>query len=191
MVFSVLEIPVLIRNNKISVREGRMNRDLEKMQHNFIERIGQLSSTLGFSKLTGQLYALLYLSEKPLSLDDMARKLAISKGSVSINIRELEEKGAAKKIWMKGSRKNFYEAEPDIVKIIKNRIVLSTSWRLTEMQNIIQRSEELIQNVPEGSGDSEQKIKFYRQRLRELKKFSKRTRSLLDRLLLFAKTIKL
>lgn len=169
-----------------------MNKNLERAQHNFIESIGHLSSSLGFTKVMGQLYALLYLSDKPLSLDDMVKRLAISKGSVSINIRELEEKGAAKKVWMKGSRRNFYEAEIDLAKIVQNRIALSTKWRLDEVRDIIQKSEELLQNAKENSNDNEdkRKIKFYNQRLKEMKRLYKRANNLLGKFLLFTKTIK-
>lgn len=169
-----------------------MNKNLERAQHNFIEGIGHLSSSLGFSKVMGQLYALLYFSEKPLSLDDMVKRLAISKGSASINIRELEEKGAVKKIWMKGSRKDFYEAETDLAKMVKNRIALSAKWRMDEIINIIQKSEELLQNAKGNSNNNEdkRKIKFYNQRLKEMKRLYKRANSLLGKFLLVTKTIK-
>ncbi len=168
-----------------------MNKNLERAQHNFIEGISHLSSTLGFSKVMGQLYALLYLSEKPLSLDDMVKILAISKGSVSINIRELEEKGAVKKIWMKGSRRNFYEAETNLTKIVRDRITLSARWRMDEIINIIQKSEELLQNAKENSNDNEdkRKIKFYNQRLKEMKRLYKRANSLVRKFLFFTKSL--
>lgn len=167
-----------------------MNKNLDKAYHNFIEGIGHLSSSLGFTKVMGQLYALLYLSDKPLSLDDMVKRLAISKGSASINIRELEEKGAVKKIWMKGSRKDFYEAETDLTKIVRNRITLSARWRMDEIRDIIQKSEELIQHAKGNSNDERRKIKFYNQRLKEMKKLYKRANSLLGKFLFFTKTIK-
>ena len=166
-----------------------MNKNLERAQHNFIEGISHLSSTLGFSKVMGQLYALLYLSEEPLSLDDMVKRLAISKGSVSINIRELEEKGAVKKVWMKGSRKDFYKAELDLMKIIKNRIALSAKWRMDEIENIIQKSEELLQNAKGNSNDERRKIKFYSQRLKEMKKLYKRANNLLEKIFFFTKSL--
>ncbi len=166
-----------------------MNKNLDKAYHNFIEGIGHLSSTLGFSKVMGQLYALLYLSEKPLSLDDMVKRLVISKGSASINIRELEEKGAVKRVWMKGSRRNFYEAESNLTKIVRNRITLSARWRMDEIRDIIQKSEELIQHAKGNSNNSEEKrkIKFYNQRLKEMKKLYKRANNLLGKFLLFTK----
>ncbi|MBA7597482.1 hypothetical protein ES703_04485 [subsurface metagenome] len=166
-----------------------MNKNLDKAYHNFIEGIGHLSSSLGFTKVMGQLYALLYLSDKPLSLDDMVKRLAISKGSASINIRELEEKGAVKRIWMKGSRRNFYEAETNLTKIVRNRITLSARWRMDEIRDIIQKSEELIQHAKRNSNNSgeKRKIKFYNQRLKEMKRLYKRANSLLGKFLLFTK----
>ena len=70
-----------------------------------------------------QLYAILFLSDNPLCLDDMAERLKISKGNASVNIRELEKLGVVRKVWVKGSRRDFYEAELDLEKLIKNGIV--------------------------------------------------------------------
>lgn len=52
-------------------------------------------------KIMGQLYGLLYLSPKPLTLDEMAESLSISKGNVSINIRALERWNMVKTVGAK------------------------------------------------------------------------------------------
>lgn len=70
-----------------------------------------------------QLYAILFLSDELLCLNDIAETLGISKGNASVNIQELEKLGVVRKIWVKGSRKDFYEAELDLEKLIKNGIV--------------------------------------------------------------------
>ena len=41
----------------------------------------------------------------------------VSKGGVSVNIRELERWGAVKKVWVQGSRKDFYIANSDFVSV--------------------------------------------------------------------------
>ena len=99
-----------------------MNPKLEKTRDNFIEAVGQFSASLGLSKVAGQLYGLLYLSSSSVSLDEMVEILKISKGNVSVNIRELEKWGAARKVWVKGSRKDHYEAELDVLRIIMDRL---------------------------------------------------------------------
>ena len=88
---------------------------LEKALDRFIESAGKISSNmLGMvNKVGGQIYALLFLSREPLSLDDISEILQVSKGNVSVNIRLLEESKLVKKIWVKGSRRDFYEANRD------------------------------------------------------------------------------
>lgn len=89
----------------------------------FIEGAGQVSAALlgMINKVGGQIYALLYLNEEPLSLDDIAEKLCVSKSNVSINIRLLEDYDLVRKVWMKGSRRDYYAAERNYPKkIIKD-----------------------------------------------------------------------
>jgi DNA-binding transcriptional regulator GbsR (MarR family) len=96
-----------------------MSNSLEEIREGIMEAMGRISSFWGFSKIMGQLYGLLYLSFKPLTLDEMAESLAVSKGNISINIRTLERWNMVKRIWVKGDRKDYYEAEADFWKIVK------------------------------------------------------------------------
>lgn len=79
----------------------------------FIEGAGKISSALlgMVNKVGGQIYALLFISEEPMSLDDIADRLQVSKSNVSINIRLLEDLKLVRKVWVKGTRKDFYEVE--------------------------------------------------------------------------------
>lgn len=96
-----------------------MNDQMRQLQHGTMETMGKITSFWGFSKIMGQLYGQLYLSPKPLTLDEMAENLSISKGNVSINIRALERWNMVRQVWIKGDRKDFYEAETEFWKIIK------------------------------------------------------------------------
>jgi len=91
----------------------------QEIREGLMEAMGRITSFWGFSKIMGQLYGLLYLSPKPLTLDEMSESLSISKGNVSINIRALERWNMVKTVWVKGDRKDYYEAEPDFWKIVK------------------------------------------------------------------------
>ncbi len=90
-----------------------------EIHENTMEALGRISSFWGFSKIMGQIYGLLYLSPKPLTLDDMAKSLSVSKGNVSINMKALERWNMVKQIWVKGDRKDYYEAETDFWKIVR------------------------------------------------------------------------
>jgi len=96
-----------------------MNRKLDEVRHGIMDTLGRITSFWGFSKIMGQLYGMLYLSAAPMTLDQMAENLEISKGNVSINIRALERWNMVRPVWVKGDRKDYYEAETDFWKIIR------------------------------------------------------------------------
>jgi DNA-binding transcriptional regulator GbsR (MarR family) len=60
-----------------------------------------------------RLMSVMYYYEKPMTLDDMTELLGMSKASMSIAVRELDEIGLVKKIWKKGERKDIYQVEED------------------------------------------------------------------------------
>jgi DNA-binding transcriptional regulator GbsR (MarR family) len=96
-----------------------MSTTVDEIREGLMEAMGRITSFWGFSKIMGQLYGLLYLSPKPLTLDEMSESLSISKGNASINIRALESWNMVRTVWVKGDRKDYYEAETDFWKIVK------------------------------------------------------------------------
>lgn len=96
-----------------------MNNAAAEIREGLMEAMGRITSFWGFSKIMGELYGLLYLSPEPLTLDEMSENLSVSKGNVSINIRALDRWSMVKTVWVKGDRKDYYEAETDFWKIVK------------------------------------------------------------------------
>jgi len=117
-----------------------MDEKTQEIIDEFVEMMGHLGSSIGLSKVACQLYALLFIKGKPLSLDEMMNYLKMSKGNISINIRALEGWGAVKKIWRKGSRKDFYQCEEDIPKIVIKRIREGLDKRLNLLKEFIERA---------------------------------------------------
>ena len=150
-----------------------MNEDLSKARDRFVEGIGRLAATVGVSRVNGQLYAMLFLSEKPLCLDDMVERLKISKGNASLNIRKLESLGVAKRVWVKGDRKDFYQAELDLEKIIKGELIDIARSRMKIALDTVTETEDLIKNV-KGSLNEEEKRrkKLYLKRLESAKEIN-------------------
>ena len=94
-----------------------MRQDIDRVRDNFIESMGRISKFWGFSRLMGQMYGMLYLSNEPLSLDKLAEGLMVSKGSVSTNVRALERWGMVEKVWVKADRKDYYRAKTKFMEI--------------------------------------------------------------------------
>lgn len=74
---------------------------------------------LGLPRSTGQIYGLLYLSPKPLSLDDIAELLSISKASASTGTRQLVSWQALKEVWVPGDRRDHFEALGDLRELLR------------------------------------------------------------------------
>lgn len=115
---------------------------LEKATEMFIQGAGQISAALlgMVNKVGGQIYALLFLNEEPLSLDDISEKLGVSKSNISINIRLLEEIKLVRKVWVKGSRRDYYAAERTYPKKIIRDFLEKIRSTLREAITTIERT---------------------------------------------------
>ncbi len=146
-----------------------MNENLAKANDNFIEGAGHLASTIGLSRVIGQLYAMLFLNNERLCLDDMAERLKISKGNASVNIRELEKLGVVRKVWVKGSRRDFYEAELDLEKLIKNGIVAAAKRRMDMILETVDTTENLVKKARGMNEEEKRMAELYLKRLQSVK----------------------
>ena len=97
-----------------------MHENLEAVHESTVAGLGRLAGFFGFSEVMGRLYGTLLLSPEPMSLDDLAERLRISKGSVSMNMRSIERWGMANEVWVRGERKKYYQAESDFWTVIRN-----------------------------------------------------------------------
>lgn len=155
-----------------------MKNTLQDAQDVFLGKVNQLFNKFGLNNIMAQLYALLYLSNKPLSLNDMVERLKISKGSASINMRALERYGAARRVWVKGSRKDYYEAETDIEKVAINSIKSMIRGRIDDMDDIIRASYSAINSFLPSSEKEKESIKVFRERLDTLLALQNKTKTM-------------
>ncbi|QFY09805.1 transcriptional regulator [Nonomuraea phyllanthi] len=85
----------------------------------FIVSVGDLLASWNLPHATGRVYGLLLVSEAPLSLDMIAAELALSKGSVSTAVRQLDSWGLARTIPQPGSRRLLVEAAGGIASLLE------------------------------------------------------------------------
>ncbi|MCK5595387.1 hypothetical protein KAI19_04340 [bacterium] len=157
-----------------------MNSEIEKVRDYFIETAGSMAGNLGLNAIAGQMYALLYISNEPVSLDDITDILKVSKGNVSVNIRVLERWGAVKKVWVKGSRRNFYTANEDILKIVTSRIKEGLAKRTKEIDGELSRAEEMLESAGKQLNKEDKKTTHvYKQKITDIKKLSAKVEGLL------------
>ena len=94
-----------------------MDMTVEDIRNDFIDTSGEMAERYGMTRVAGLLKGLLLLTPGPLSLDDMAERLEVSKAAVSTNIRLLERWKAVRRVFNRGDRKNYYELRGDLWEI--------------------------------------------------------------------------
>ena len=152
--------------------------DDENLTTRFVDQVGEIAGSLGVNRSVGQLYAALYMSPEPMSLDDMAEACEMSKGNVSLNIRELERWGAVRRVWVRGDRKDYYEAERDVPQIVIRRLKEGLGRRLSTLEAALDDASEHVKQM---KSDAKSKA-FYKERLAEIRKLNRSMRRVLNTL---------
>jgi DNA-binding transcriptional regulator GbsR (MarR family) len=153
-----------------------MAHDSDHIREQFIDQVGEFAASLGLNRSVGQLYALLYMSPSPLSLDEMAEACDMSKGNASINLRELERWGAVRRVYVRGDRKDYYEPHRDVPQIVISRLREGLGRRLAALDETLEEAERQVEQM----GNDAERKKFYRERLKEVRKLRRSLGRVLD-----------
>lgn len=79
----------------------------------FIDAIGEYFAQFGLSGVSGRLMGLMMVADRPLTLDDMADALGVSRASISTNIRLVKAIGFVNKVSMPRDRRDYYRCSSD------------------------------------------------------------------------------
>ena len=79
----------------------------------FVLHWGDMGSQWGVNRSVSQIHALLYLSERPLTAEEIAAALGLARSNVSTSIRELMAWNLIRRVPVKGDRREHFEAETD------------------------------------------------------------------------------
>jgi DNA-binding transcriptional regulator GbsR (MarR family) len=90
------------------------NKRLPPAVEQFVLRWGDMGGQWGVNRSVAQIQALLYLSERPLTAEDIAESLDMARSNVSTSIRELLAWRLIHRVPMLGDRRDHYEAEADL-----------------------------------------------------------------------------
>jgi DNA-binding transcriptional regulator GbsR (MarR family) len=88
--------------------------DSDDVVRQFVEHWGMMARSWGINASMGELFALLYISGSEWTADALKERLDVSRGNVSMNLRELMVWGVVHKVHRPGERREFYRAETDV-----------------------------------------------------------------------------
>jgi len=125
---------------------------LDDAKQKYIQTWGSLATSWGINKTMAQVHALLLVSTKPLSAEDIMEELQISRGNVNMNVRALIDWGIVNKEFVVGERKEFFSADKDIWELFKQ---ITKERKKREIEPVLKVLDEL-QQVDEDTDDAKQ-----------------------------------
>ena len=156
-----------------------MTHTLSKTRLDLIEAAGRLCQMIGMPRSTGQIYGLLYLSPKALTLDEIAELLGISKASASTGTRQLLALHAIRQVWKQGDRKDYLEAVPELREVVRAFYQLFFSPKLTKSRGRLDLLLESLEEERKSGIVGDDEYKFCRERLLEVSKLQGKVEKIL------------
>ena len=116
---------------------------LTEARQQFISSWGAFGTHWGINCTMAQIHALLLVCADPLSQDDIMEELNISRGNTNMNIRELINWGLVDRVILTGERKEYFTAEKDIWKVVKQIVKERKKRELEPMLKLLNQLEEV------------------------------------------------
>jgi DNA-binding transcriptional regulator GbsR (MarR family) len=117
---------------------------LEQARARFIDSWAEMAPKWGIPKAMAQIHALLMISEKPLSTDDIMAELGISRGSANMSLRNLADWGLIRRAFIKGDRKEYFQSEKDVWNMFCR---IARERKKREIEPVIENMEECLAMV--------------------------------------------
>jgi len=111
----------------------------------FVLHFGEMGGRWGINRTVGQIYALLFLSDRPLNADEITEALGVSRSNVSMGIKELEAWRLVRKRHLPGDRRDYLEAPDDIWQIVRT---LAEERRKREVDPTLSLLRDVLMETP-------------------------------------------
>jgi DNA-binding transcriptional regulator GbsR (MarR family) len=128
---------------------------LEQVREKFILHWGEMGSLWGINRTMAQVHALLFIAPEPLSANEIMDELQISRGNVSMALRELIAWGIVSRVHVKGERREYYSTEKDVWALFR---IIARERKKREVDptiNILRDSMEELNKISSAEGEYE------------------------------------
>ena len=144
-----------------------MAEDLGQLKQDFVSGLSNISGFWGFPKGMGAIFAVLYLSPGPLSLDELVSQTSLTKGAISANVRGLARLGLIHPLSRPGDRKDYYTAETDFYRAVR---AILLERRNSDFDRAVATVQVTLDKLEAGNRSDPERA-FMLERLRALKDF--------------------
>jgi DNA-binding transcriptional regulator GbsR (MarR family) len=120
------------------------------------DAVGALMELWGFRRQLGRIWAVLFLSDRPLAAPELCARLDISTGLLSMSLAELRRWGVVRSVAIPGDRKEHVEAETNVWKLVA-RVLREREARAVE--GALAAFERALDEVRAALGDVDPAVK--------------------------------
>lgn len=108
-----------------------LEENLPPLNRQFVAHFGEMGSRWGINRTVGQIYALIFISQRALNADEIADALEFSRSNVSMGLKELQSWRLVRLRHLPGDRREYFEAPADVWEIFR---VLAEERRRREIE---------------------------------------------------------
>lgn len=120
----------------------------DEIVRQFVEHWGVMARSWGINSSMGELFALLYLTGTDWTADALREWLRVSRGNVSMNLRELMAWGVVHKVHRAGERREFFRAEADVWTLFRRILTERKRRELDPTRHLLDRTVAMVSDDP-------------------------------------------
>ncbi|WP_249863025.1 GbsR/MarR family transcriptional regulator [Paenibacillus konkukensis] len=129
-ILSLLQ-PIITRENEEERTMHFAPQSFAEVKQYVSNHMSLLLEADGHSPLVGRILALLLFATEPVSLQEIAEQLKVTRAAVSVHIRSMERNALCHKVATSNDRKNYYYISDDVdlsaIRAFKDRITATRS----------------------------------------------------------------
>ena len=134
------QFPSMLFRNSEGAEKDTLRPRLSALEIEAIEMFINFLKIVGLQKSIGEIYGLLFVSAKPLSMDDIVNRLGISLGAASQGLKILRAVGAVKSVYSPRDRRDHFAADLELSKF-------ATVFIKEELRPRVERALQRIQHM--------------------------------------------
>lgn len=124
--------------------------NLPPLTQRFVLHFGEMGSRWGINRTVGQIYALLYVSSRPLNADEVGGALGFSRSNVSMGLKELQSWNLVRLLHQPNDRREYFQAPEDIWTIFRT---LAAERRKREIDPTLSMLRDALMEQPSAAED--------------------------------------
>ncbi|MDD5163136.1 MAG: hypothetical protein PHD95_02930 [Candidatus ainarchaeum sp.] len=137
---------------------GENSDKVAEIEKQIFSSFAAVAKTIGYSDLHGKIIAALTVENKPVSLQELAKKLGYSPAMLSLSIDFLEVLGVVKRIKKTGDRQLYVTFQGNLLDCLRKAILFKADQSISESMIAFEQQKKDLQQI----NDSPEKGKVLR-----------------------------